>query len=231
MTPRNVTARNVFLAAVCALALAVAIHPHFDLSFSRLFYIGPSDFLLRGRPLGRFFNDLVRDSTVVLAIGLLAGFAVAIAFKRKVLWLSATQYLFLILCLAIGPGLVANGILKEHWGRARPRNVAEFGGHRQFTPALQPADQCAHNCSFVSGDASQGFFYTAFAFVVPRRRRKPVMAAGLAIGALVGLERIMQGAHFLSDVLFAGIVTVAVIYAMRWLVLDGGWRRLVPRPS
>src|SRR5574340_426420 len=30
--------------------------------------------------------------------------------------------LFILLCVALGPGLIVNGILKDHWGRARPRS-------------------------------------------------------------------------------------------------------------
>ena len=51
--------------------------------------------------------------------------------------------------LLLGPGWVVNEALKNHWGRARPEQVSDFGGAQRFTPALQPADQCVKNCSFV----------------------------------------------------------------------------------
>jgi lipid A 4'-phosphatase len=225
------TRPRIVFAAACAFALALVIFPGLDLMFSAQFYSEGAGFLLRGQPLGRFFNDALSMLTQATSVALLAGFALALLLRRTVLGLNRVQYVFLILCLAIGPGLLANTLLKEHWGRARPRSVIEFGGDRVFTPALIPADQCAHNCSFVSGDAAQGFVYTALAFVVPRRRRSAVMAGGVVFGSLTGLSRIMQGAHFLSDVVFAGLLVVGTVYGLKWLVLDGGWRRFFPRPG
>jgi lipid A 4'-phosphatase len=115
-----------------------------------------------------------------------------------------------------GPMLLVNGVFKDHWGRARPSQVVEFGGTQQFTRAALPADQCPKNCSFVSGHASVGFYFLALAFVWPRRRAL-WLAAGTALGLGVGLVRIVQGGHFLSDVLFAGIVvylTARILHAL-----------------
>ena len=72
----------------------------------------------------------------------------------------------------LGPGLVVNGILKEHWGRARPRDVTQFGGDRRFTPALVIADQCERNCSFSAGHPSAGFALAALAYASISRRRR-----------------------------------------------------------
>jgi lipid A 4'-phosphatase len=225
------TRTQLCFAAAFAFGLVLVIFPGLDLLASAQFHSEGTGFVLRGQPLGRFFNDALAMLTKVTSVALLAGLALALLLRRPVLGLDRVQYVFLILCLAIGPGLLANSLFKEHWGRARPRDVIEFGGDKAFTPALPPSDQCAHNCSFVSGDAAQGFFYTAIAFIVPRRRRRAVMAAGVVFGSLVGLERMMQGAHFLSDVVFAGLVVVGTVYCLKWLVLDGGWRRLRPRPG
>lgn len=107
---------------------------------------------------------------------------------------------YLLLVLALGPGLLVNTVLKGEWGRARPSQVVEFGGDKIFSPAVLPADQCAKNCSFVSGHASMGFFFIAFAWVFRDRRW---LWAGIVIGAVVGLGRMAQGGHFLSDVVFA----------------------------
>jgi membrane-associated PAP2 superfamily phosphatase len=46
--------------------------------------------------------------------------------------------LFLILAVALGPGLLVNGLLKPGWGRPRPRQVEQFGGPRAFQPWWQP---------------------------------------------------------------------------------------------
>ncbi|MGB8275002.1 MAG: phosphatase PAP2 family protein [Alphaproteobacteria bacterium] len=229
------TRTQIGFAAALAAGLAFVLFPGLDLMFSGLFYSEATNFVLRGRPLATFFNDAVSNTATISSAALILGLVATLALRRSIAGLGARHFVFMILCVAIGPGLIANSLFKEHWGRARPRNVVEFGGPSTFTPPLVIADQCATNCSFVSGDAAQGFVYTALAFVVPRRRRRAVMAGGLTFGSLVGLERIMQGAHFLSDVIFAGLVVVASVYALNWLVLEDGWRillnRVFPRPG
>ena len=120
------------------------------------------------------------------------------------------MFLYLIAVVAIGPGLVVNVVFKDHWGRARPRDVVEFGGAKAFTPAFVISDQCPKNCSFVAGHPSMAFAMVALALVAARKRRAWLIALALTVGAVVGFGRIVQGGHFLSDVVFSAIFTVAV---------------------
>jgi lipid A 4'-phosphatase len=87
--------------------------------------------------------------------------------------------------------------------------VQEFGGPRHYSHPLQPVNECKRNCAFVSGDAALGFFLMAGAFVCPRRRGAWLAAGGLG-GGVIGFFRMAAGGHFLSDVLFAGVVVYAV---------------------
>jgi lipid A 4'-phosphatase len=126
----------------------------------------------------------------------------------------------LLIVLAIGPGLIVNGILKEHWGRARPRDVTQFGGTRSFTPALVIADQCERNCSFSAGHPSAGFALAALGYAyLSRRRRRGAILAATGFGLLIGFARVAAGAHFLSDVLFSGLIVIglAVVLGDRWI--------------
>ena len=124
--------------------------------------------------------------------------------------LESKAWLFLLLALLIGPGLVANVGFKDHWGRARPREVTEFGGSAYFTPALAPQFQNTRsNGSFVSGDGAFGFFLTAFAYVVPPRFSRKVFWATLTTGGVFGFVRIAMGAHFFSDVIYAAFFMLA----------------------
>jgi lipid A 4'-phosphatase len=105
---------------------------------------------------------------------------------------------------------VANVGFKDHWGRARPREVVEFGGVGSFSPALVPQFQKARpNGSFVSGDAAFGFFLPAFAYVAPRRLMRRVFWGGMAAGAVFGFIRLAMGAHFLSDIVYAAFFMLA----------------------
>src|SRR5260221_13483234 len=60
-----------------------------------------------------------------------------------------------------------------------------------------------------------GFYLVSFAFLVrdPRRRRI-AEGAVIAAGALLGVARMAQGGHFLSDVVFSGFL----VYATSWLL-------------
>jgi lipid A 4'-phosphatase len=129
----------------------------------------------------------------------------------------------LALVSAIGSWFVINALLKEHWGRARPRDVVELvsGAQHHFSVALAPVDQCFHNCSFTSGHAASGFVIMAVGLMGSVATRRRWLAIGLATGALASAGRIVQGAHFLSDTLFAGVA----IWATGWVVREA-WLRL-----
>jgi lipid A 4'-phosphatase len=147
-------------------------------------------------------------------------------------WLHLThaQWIFFAICLAVGPGFVANLALKDHWGRARPKHVLEFGGDKNFTAPLVPTNQCARNCSFISGEAASAFvpFYAA-AFVVPQWSASLVVA-GTLCGLAAGLVRMAQGGHFLSDVIFAGVFMALTVSLAHKLMLTRTTRRWL-RPS
>jgi len=125
---------------------------------------------------------------------------------------------FFVLSGALGPGLVVNAGFKEQWQRSRPYEVVQFGGTQQFTRAGLMTDQCDNNCSFVSGHVACGFFFASLMLVWPRRRRTWALF-GCAAGLLIGLSRMADMAHWLSDVLWAAPIT----WACSWLV----WHALV----
>ena len=60
--------------------------------------------------------------------------------------------------------------------------------------------ECDGNCSFVSGHAAGAFFILSLSWVF---RQKRWLLLGLFLGALVGTGRVLQGGHFVSDVVFA----------------------------
>lgn len=204
-----------FVAAAVALALLTEF-PAIDLWASGLFY-QPG----RGFPLGdslpvQIVYHGVPYLATALTLALVACLAAAL-LRRPIFGVSAQVATFLLLALAIGPGLLTNVVLKDHWGRARPAQITQFGGTRDFTPAAIPAQQCDHNCSFTSGHAALGFYFVSFAFLArTRRARWTGQAAAIILGTLFGLARIAQGGHFLSDVVVAGLL----VYATSWLLYE-----------
>src|SRR4029453_4255950 len=120
--------------------------------------------------------------------------------------------------LALAPGLVANMVFKEHWGRPRPIDLTEFGGDEHFRPWWDPRGDCDKNCSFVAGEPSGAFWTLAPAAVTPPAWRAPPYWAALPFAAWVGFVRIAGGGHFLSDVIFAGVFVFLVIWLMHGLI-------------
>ena len=205
--------------------------PDIDLAVARLFYVPDVGFV--GQRLA--WVEALRWAFIVLYFGTIAlcltGLGMVWRGRPRWLRLGRTEWLFLAACLAAGPGLVANLILKDQWGRARPRQVVEFGGSKAFTPALVPSDQCPRNCSFVSGEASSTFvtFYAAAALVP--QWSVALVIAGTAGGLVTGLIRMSQGAHFLSDVVFAGVFMALTVLALRALILGSTQRSNRPTPQ
>lgn len=214
-----------FYAAVLIASLSLFYWlPQTDLFVSGLFYDKLHGFTLATWPLVRDFTASIRwIAWAIVLIALVGG--IWLRLVGRPLWrLDRNALIFLITALAIGPGILTNTVLKDHWGRARPYQIEAFGGQHQFTPAPLPADQCERNCSFVSGHAALGFSLVMFAFLLPLGRRRTItLAAALGFGALVGLARIVAGHHFLSDVADAGLLVVGTTWLLhRWLVVHDG---------
>ncbi len=132
---------------------------------------------------------------------------------------------FLALLLLIGPGLLVNASLKSLWGRPRPLQCQEFGGEMKFLPVGEWAKQSFPNSSFPSGHASVAFFLMGLGFVISPRRpwlRWGCFVGGMAYGLAMGFTRVLQGGHFLSDVLWAGAIVYFVGVALERILIYPG---------
>ncbi|NCC03911.1 MAG: phosphatase PAP2 family protein [Proteobacteria bacterium] len=213
---------SVFVSAFCFLLF---VYPEIDLQVSSIFakrdgqgaYAG---FFLDGHPLFSGLKILAFWGSRLLAVLFIGGWIVSLFYSRDVAGLSPRAWAFLFLCLVIGPGLVANVVLKDHWGRARPREVTYFGGTAEFTPAPLISKECERNCSFVSGDAAFGFFLPCFAYLVPPTRRRKAFWGLMGCGAVFASARLVMGAHFLSDIFYA-LVLVTILNAVIHTMLYG----------
>jgi membrane-associated PAP2 superfamily phosphatase len=134
--------------------------------------------------------------------------------------------LFLIATLALGPGVLTNLVLKNHWGRPRPIDVQQFGGAYHFTPWWDPRGDCPNNCSFIAGEPSGAFWTLAPAALAPPELRAVAYGAAIAFGVGVGALRMGAGAHFFSDVVFAGVLMYLVIWTAHGLIYRWPMTRL-----
>lgn len=209
--------------SVAACALLFTVFPDVDLAVSRAFYDPVRGFsgdynpvvqsLYRGIPL-------MSKATIIGLFIALFGYSFqrgARGRKRRI------QVAYLITALVLGPGLLIDIGMKDHWGRARPSTVAEFGGTKVFTPATRPSDQRDRNCSFVSGHASAGFYVVSLGFLGGAAARRRWTLIGLTAGTVFGLGRIAQGGHFLSDIVFSFYATWFAAWAAWMIFLRLGW--------
>jgi lipid A 4'-phosphatase len=177
------------------------IFPDFDLLVAQLTWRPETQFEFADLAWVRFLY-LVFSKIHFVYLAFLIYWMIASWFKQALqtkhrLQLHAT---FLLVALVLGPGLVVNQVFKENWGRARPREVVEFGGTKQYSPPFEIQKACDGNCSFVSGHASGAFFILTLSWVFRQRRW---FWFSLVLGGLVGMGRVLQGGHFVSDVVFA----------------------------
>lgn len=207
------------------MALVLTCVPDLDLSASRAFYAGDGHFVGKGS-VGLVAREVARLAPLLLFGGLALLHA-----GRRLGWIAARyapdgrSLAFLALSLALGPGLLVDGVLKEHVHRPRPVQIREFGGRLDFQPFYRLAGACPRNCSFPSGEAAAGFWLAAPASLAPLSLRPVLTAAALIFGVATGLLRMSFGAHFLSDVLCGGLITLSVVAALRRLF------RLAPKPK
>ncbi len=202
--------------------------PRIDLTISSWFWDGtgrvfiarnwwPTDILIR-----RGLPPVVAAVAALILILTLTGELL----HRALLGLTRPVAAYLLGSLALGPGLIVNLIFKDHWGRPRPSTLIQFGGDDTYVRPLIPSDQCDTNCSLPSGHASLAFWALSFALLAPPPWRRTAIGLAVGFGILVGVVRIAQGGHFLSDVVFAGMITAWVALTLHhWLNRHRGKNR------
>lgn len=187
-------------------SLVLVAYSGIDIYVSGLFF--KHGFDLDAHWWQRLFHEGLKyfiSASLILVLGL---YAFNRFTRRSVCELNGRKVLFVFLVLIVGAGLIVNVTFKNEFGRARPRNIVEFGGTKKFTPAFVISNECESNCSFSSGEAAGAFFAMALAMALSRKRE--VFVAACAFGWLVSFLRIAAGAHFFSDVVVSFFVMLIV---------------------
>ncbi|MCE1235503.1 MAG: phosphatase PAP2 family protein [Hyphomicrobiales bacterium] len=229
-TTRPFAAALALTAFVSGVAL---VFPGLDIAVARLFWFPGVDphtpfpaenwpALLSLRQAGM---AVTRWATILCILAILAKIVAPLLARM----LPTRDLLFVVGTLALGPGLLVNGFLKEFWGRPRPIESTVFGGPWTFMPAWIPGGDCPTNCSFPSGEASGAAWLLALVFVAPQRWRKPLLALVLAWMATISANRMVFGSHYLSDVLIGWCLMLVVLTGMRELIFVRLPDRIVDR--
>lgn len=214
-------------AVVFAVALAWLAMPALDLTISGWFYRPDTGFWLRDSWPAMLVYRGTRWMTATVIVSLLLALLFSL-LKRDEDWRARRRRLTLtLLAIALGSGVLAHLVFKEQWGRPRPVAIAEFGGSGSYVAPGVPSRQCPHNCSFVSGHAIAGYALITGGLLWPAQRRRWLWI-GLTVGSLIGVVRIVQGAHFFSDVLGSLAIVMLTNAVLEYWAQRRGWLTVPP---
>ena len=218
----NRTGLVVALAIAIVAGLAFGLYPQLDLRVARYFHAFEDSFhnafAFRLYPLVMHARNIGVWISAFLVAPAVAALVIKLILPRRKLLMSGRAIVFLIATMVLAPGLLANVLLKDHWGRPRPIDVTQFGGNEHFVPWWDPRGDCPGNCAFVSGDVAGAFWTIAPAALTPPQWRIIAYGAALALGTGMAVLRVMAGGHFPSDVIFASVFTFLIVWFVYALI-------------
>lgn len=218
---RQIPIKKLFFLLPALLFLVLApFTPYLDLTLSGFFYHPGEGFYDNV-----FFHALfVYGELFGLATGALATLLLLLSFLipkyRK--WRRVLSAL--VLTLVIGAGMVTNWGFKGHWGRPRPKQIAQFGGDKSYSPFWRPnfSQDRKTQKSFPSGHVAMGFYFISLTLAGSRQKSKTLFWIGASLAALLGcglmVGRIAQGGHFFSDVLASFVIMYYIAHFIDHLV-------------
>lgn len=118
-------------------------------------------------------------------------------------------------------------IIKEFWGRARPREL--FADQSNFSPWYRP-QHFPGSQSFPSGHAGNAFSTLLLVLFAEKHSKESVKwayAFGIFWGILIAISRVVIGAHFPSDVLFGGFNAMSLIYINSHIFKEKGVKNIM----
>ena len=192
--------------------IVFALYPETDLAIAELFFDArKARFPLATSQDWNLVRNIASWAPVIFLLPAVFALLRKLAYPRLPIAMAPSVILFLLGSFLLGPGLVVNALLKENWGRPRPNSVEQFAGAAHFEPWWRPSSECVRNCSFASGETAVAFWTVAPASLAPPQIRPVALGAAVLFGTSVGTLRVMFGRHFVTDVVFAGVITVILV--------------------
>jgi lipid A 4'-phosphatase len=200
---------KILIIILACLILPFYIYPELDIKLVSLFTDG-YHFIYAKNPIVIFVYKIIPLITKIYAFGLISVAVYYAIIKRCPK--KASLIISTLIILSLGSGIIVNSILKNNWGRARPAQILEFGGNKDFTSVFIISDQCSTNCSFTSGHAAAGFNFITLSYFFALPLNSIIYVTSFLLGLAVGIVRVMQGGHFPSDVLCSGLIVIFTNY-------------------
>jgi lipid A 4'-phosphatase len=218
---------GVWAIGTLSAGLLLGFFPSLDLQVSALFFQPDHGFWLSTFPGMSFSRFSLWYASLALVVLSFVGLSVALFWHTELLGFPARVWGFIFALYVIAPGIIVNVGLKELWGRARPAAIVEFGGAHAFTPFWQVAQECASNCSFVSGEGAAAMALGVSLIVLirfaeqrlPPALVRPGLWLGVFLPVLGAAQRLITGRHFLSDMLMAIAIVTCVALVLHALLL------------
>lgn len=127
----------------------------------------------------------------------------------------------MVLIALVVTEMILVNVLKIIWARPRMRSIESIEQFKYWYQINGPMNSEEFK-SFPSGHTANGFVmlaYTMFIAAANKRWTTWAIAGATVWGVMVALSRVIMGAHFLSDVVVGGYVTILLFYVLRILVL------------
>ncbi len=209
---------SLTLILACISAIFIT-EPNFDPMITNYFYDANDGFIYQNLQPFLFLKQF----GLVVHYGFLPIMMFCLLFnqitKRRLLGLDSIRVVYLLAVFAIGPGFIIHNIIKPSFNRPRPVQIEEFGGQEEYTPAYSINSECQKCRSFISGHAGGAAAMMAFGYVY-KNPRALIFLVTFTYSILMAIARIIQGAHFTSDVTIAIIMVMFVNHLLALVLLD-----------
>ncbi len=216
---------KIWLFPIFLMAIIAPFTPYLDIKFANYFFE-------KGEGVDHFISHPVLDFFYVWAlvpgqiVAVVATLALILSYIIPKVKRIRPVAMYLVLVFAIGSGFVSHAMLKDHWGRPRPKQIIEFGGAQEFRPFYKPNffNKIEPSKSFPCGHATVGFYFFAFILLGMRLKKKWIYYFGIfsaiILGTILGFTRCAQGGHFFSDVLMAALIMWLSSVLFDWLIYE-----------
>lgn len=214
--------KGIRLTAVIAISLvgltAILTVLDIDLTIQKQFYTTEKGWYLRDAPIWAFLYSYGTVPGIIFSLLSLFGVFFASIYPRLLPY--RRKFLVVVLTAILGAGIIVNAVLKPYWGRPRPREVKAFNGLWEYRHPHQIGIP-GQGKSFPCGHCTMGFLFVTMFFFADKSRRLAIAGGvfGILYGSLIGLCRMVQGAHFLTDAIWSLGAILLVSIPLYYLIL------------
>jgi lipid A 4'-phosphatase len=202
-----------------------------DRTISGYFYTPEQGWFLARQPLWHWLYRYGTIPGIVFTLATLLVWLASFFTPRLQDW--RRPCLVVILTTVLAAGFLVNSVLKQYWGRPRPSQTVTYGGNWDYRPIFPPGTP-GKGASFPCGHCTMGFVFLAAAGFHRRSKLLSIggVTTGLALGTLLSAARVVQGAHFTSDAVWAlGVVGMTATALMFYLPQTGTTGQRAARPA